>query len=111
VALAAAVLVGCGSSSSSSSGAPTATTASTGGQTTTVVLKNIAFTPAAMHIHVGDTVTWEWKDSPVPHNVTFATFSSPTQDSGTFSHRFDSAGTFTYSCTIHTQMTGTVTVG
>jgi hypothetical protein len=51
-----------------------------------------------------------WQDRPVPHNVTFSGFASPTQGSGSYSHTFASAGMFHYTCTIHTNMTGTVTV-
>ena len=71
------------------------------------------FKPATIEISVGDTVTWDWKGSAV-HNVTFANKDlggSATQGKGkTFTHTFNTAGSFDYTCTIHTGMKGTVKV-
>jgi len=103
-----ALLAGCGSSSKK--GASSSTTAVAPTMTATVVLKNIAFTPKSVALKVGGTVTWEWQDGAIPHNVTFTDFKSGTQTSGTYDHQFPTAGTFTYECTIHTGMKGTVTV-
>jgi plastocyanin len=35
---------------------------------------------------------------------------SPTQSDGTYSRTFAAAGTYTYHCTVHPSMTGTITV-
>ena len=99
VALPALFLVGCGSSS--------------GGSKTAAghvdVIDN-AFSPKTIEVSVGDTVTWDWKGSAV-HNVTGPGFNSPTQGKGkTFTHTFNTAGSFTYNCTIHTGMKATVKV-
>jgi plastocyanin len=68
--------------------------------THTVVLKNIAFHPATLKIHRGDRVKWVWEDE-TEHNVTFHGFHSRTQEKGTYTVRFNHAGTFRYHCTIH----------
>jgi plastocyanin len=63
---------------------------------------------------VGQSVTWHFDDAGVPHTVTAGdgSFDSPVMTSGTFTHRFDKAGSYDYICTIHpTQMKGTIVVG
>jgi plastocyanin len=45
-------------------------------------------------------VKWVWRDQ-VEHNVTFHSFHSRTQESGTYTVRFNRRGTFNYHCTIH----------
>lgn len=68
-------------------------------------------------VRVGDTVTWTNNDT-VAHTVTAGTPDSITGefDSGelqpgdTFSYTFDQAGTFDYFCTLHPDMTASVTV-
>ncbi len=77
--------------------APTARLA----QNHTVVLKNTRFHPAALSIHRGDSVTWLWRDGGLRHNVTASGFHSRTQATGSFTVRFNRAGTFDYRCTIH----------
>ena len=55
------------------------------------------FSPAALTVSVGDTVTWRNVDDS-PHTVTASgAFDSGNLNGGqTFSHTFDEAGTFTY---------------
>ncbi|HUP70902.1 MAG TPA: plastocyanin/azurin family copper-binding protein [Acidimicrobiales bacterium] len=79
---------------------------------TTVVLKDIAFKPGTISVKTGDKVTWRFEDKGIPHNVVAGddSFKSDIKDSGTFQHTFDKAGTFTYSCTVHPGMNGTVKV-
>jgi plastocyanin len=70
------------------------------------------FSSASVTIAVGDTVTWH-NSGQAPHNATGNndTFSTGTIDPGSSaSHTFNSAGTFSYICTIHPNMTGTVRV-
>lgn len=75
-------------------------------------IDNFGFNPPNITIYTGDSVTWANND-PVPHTVTSDT---GVWDSGnlapgqTYSHAFPAAGTFPYHCTLHTIMTGTVTV-
>ena len=72
------------------------------------------FTPAAITVHEGDTVTWHWGGS--THTVTAdggpgQAWDSGLKSSGTFSHTFDRAGTFPYVCQPHApKMSGTVVV-
>jgi|WetSurMetagenome_2_1015567.scaffolds.fasta_scaffold00701_10 plastocyanin len=80
---------------------------------TSVVMKNFAFDPAELKIKAGDTVVWTNKDS-VPHNLVSPTGSeliSPTIPvGGTYSHTFNTAGEYAYSCEIHTGMKGKIIV-
>ena len=66
-----------------------------------VVLEDIRFHPASLSIRRGESVTWEWRDGSVEHNVAGSGFHSRTQSSGSFTVRFQRAGTFSYRCTIH----------
>ena len=77
-----------------------------------ISIANFAFAPAAITVSVGGTVTWTNSDS-AGHTVTAddGSFKSDTLVSGaTFSQTFAKAGTFAYHCSIHSAMTGTVTV-
>jgi len=88
-------------------------TGGTGGtptQTSSVNVDDNQFTPGSVQVAVGATVTWTWVGSN-RHDVTFPSGpSSITQTTGTFSRQFPTAGTFTYSCTQHIGMNGTVVV-
>jgi plastocyanin len=68
----------------------------------TVILHEIRFHPATLKINRGDSVKWVWRDQ-VEHNVTFHSFHSRTQESGTYTVRFKHRGTFNYHCTIHVE--------
>jgi len=75
-------------------------------------ISGFAFDPATITIKVGGTVTWTNQDS-VAHTVAAddsSWTSSNLGEGGTFSHTFDTAGTFTYRCSIHPTMKGTVIV-
>jgi plastocyanin len=118
VVVLAVALVGCGGGTTTTSAAGQVTTTSGGSATTAgsdgaaVDMKNLAFVPASITIKVGETVTWTNSDS-TAHTVTGdkGEFDSGNMDSGkTFSFTFQTAGTFTYHCTIHPNMTGTVVV-
>jgi plastocyanin len=77
-----------------------------------VSMVNFAFSPSSVTVNVGDTVTWSNKDD-APHNATAddGSFSTPDINKGqSASHRFTQAGTFSYICTIHPNMHGTVRV-
>ncbi len=75
-----------------------------------VTLVNSSFGPGLVTINAGQTVEWVWDDGGIPHNVTFPTFHSATMTSGTFYHTFDTPGVYTYHCTLHANMVGTVVV-
>jgi plastocyanin len=79
---------------------------------TQVPIQNFAFTPAAIQVPVGTTVTWT-NDDRAPHTVTFE---NGMADSGmlkpgdSFKYTFGSAGTFVYICAYHPGMVATVIV-
>jgi plastocyanin len=78
----------------------------------TVRMGDFFFSPATVSIAVGDTVTWR-NNGQEPHNATADDGSFKTADlnggqSG--SHTFNAAGSFSYICTIHPNMHGTVRV-
>jgi len=67
-----------------------------------------AFAPPAISVDAGTTVVWEWTGEGGMHNVAEedGDFESEMkQEAGhTFSHTFDSAGTFKYKCVPHEAM-------
>jgi LPXTG-motif cell wall-anchored protein len=77
-----------------------------------VTIVDFSFNPGSITINVGDTVTWV-NNGPTPHS---ATSSSGAFDTGIFpagqsrSHTFNEAGTYSYICTPHPNMRGTVVV-
>ena len=108
---------GCSSSSNStgSSGASTAATSSATTAADTIVIQNFAFSPATLTVAPGTTVTVVNKDA-VTHTLT-STASTRAFDTGdvaagssTTFHAPATAGTYSYICSIHTYMHGTLTV-
>jgi plastocyanin len=97
---------GCGSGSSADKAAKA--TPATGVHDVTA--RQLAFTPAAIQVPAGTTVTWHFDDGTVPHNVQGDGFKSPNLKKTTFQHRFDKPGTYNYVCTLHAGMTGRVVV-
>jgi plastocyanin len=80
--------------------------------TKAVSIAGFAFSPSSITINVGDSVTWTNNDG-TTHTVTAdagAFDSGDVGSSATYSHKFTTAGSFAYHCTIHSFMTGTVTV-
>lgn len=78
-----------------------------------VMIHNYAYSPAALTVKVGDTVTWTNMDS-APHTVTVTDgpvkFDSGNLEEGdSFSYTFKKAGTYSYYCAVHPDMTGKVT--
>jgi plastocyanin len=77
-----------------------------------VAIKDFAFNPQTIQAKVGESITWTNQDS-TAHTVTLddkSVDSGNVAPSATYSHAFTQAGTFTYHCAIHTNMTGTITV-
>lgn len=82
------------------------------GTTTIVVARNFMFAPTSLTVKAGSTVTWTNKDEE-PHTVVSETglFRSAAMDTNeSFSYRFDTPGTYHYTCSIHPKMVGTITV-
>ena len=115
----AAALIGCGGGGSTApagtGGTPSGGgTGGTGGSTSASInVDDNSFTPSATTVKVATTVTWTWIGSGT-HNVTFQNAALGMSDNlgsgGTFQKAFPNTGTFTYQCTNHVGMNGTVTV-
>jgi plastocyanin len=75
-----------------------------------VSIKNSAFNPASIQISTGDTVKWTNMDS-FAHTVTGSTFKSGNINTGqSYQFQFTKPGTYSYTCSIHPTMKGTVIV-
>jgi plastocyanin len=100
--------------SSSPSGSSGQNTGSSG-QNASVSINNFAFNPTPITITADTTVTWK-NDQDVTHTVTSDQGSMESFNSGdlapgaTYSHTFNTAGTYDYHCSIHTSMHGQVIV-
>lgn len=106
-----AVLVGCSKDSSNPYGAPTSPTPPSN-QPNTVSMSGMAFGPASMTVPKNTTVTWHNADA-VAHTSTSDTGVWDTGNipaGGSKTTTFTTAGTFTYHCTYHAMMTGTIVV-
>ena len=78
---------------------------------TEVAAQDNHFSPAAIQVPAGTTVTWRFKDLFVPHDVTGDGFTSgDPKRRGSYTHTFAEPGTYPYRCTIHDGMTGRVVV-
>jgi plastocyanin len=68
------------------------------------------FSPNSLTVNTGDTVTWT-NNGAEPHDVTGDGLASGTMQSGqSYEHTFATAGTYSYICSIHPFMKGSVTV-
>jgi plastocyanin len=78
---------------------------------TTVTIDNFTFAPAQLTVKVGDTVTWKNHDD-IPHTIVSAgKFRSKALDTDdSFSFTFTASGDYTYFCSLHPHMTGTIKV-
>lgn len=77
-----------------------------------IQISNFKFDPGTVTIKAGTKVTWTQQDS-VTHTVESDTglFISPDLSKGdTYSFTFTTPGTYTYHCSIHPGMTGTIIV-
>ncbi|HVZ12231.1 MAG TPA: cupredoxin family copper-binding protein [Patescibacteria group bacterium] len=77
-----------------------------------VTIKNFAFGPETLTVKVGDKVTWTNQDS-TGHSATaddnsWDTGVLPQGQSGSIT--FSKAGTYTYHCSVHPSMKGTIIV-
>lgn len=104
-------LVACGSSSSSSGPSGSGSSPSASGNM--VMIKGFAFHPSSLTVKVGTKVTFVNEDS-VTHTATSS--SNAPIDSGnltkgqSYTVTFTKAGTYSYTCTIHPYMKGTIVV-
>jgi plastocyanin len=93
---------------------PAAPTASTGGGNS-ITIKNFAFDPSTLTVKTGTAVTWVNQDG-APHIIVSdtgspAAFSSDSLSTGaSYKFTFTQSGTYTYHCSIHPSMKGTIIV-
>jgi plastocyanin len=105
ILLAVILFISCSKNNSYSSGSMAPTAAS-------VSIKNMAFNPGSLSVTAGATITWMNSDTTI-HTVTAddGSFNSGNIAVGaTYSRVFNTAGTFSYHCMIHPEMTGKVVV-
>ena len=90
------------------------TGSSTGGHSTNLTVSNNFFNPTPDTVPAGQ-VTFTWVNASNSHNVTWLTgpaalpANSSTMTTGTYQPTLQ-AGTYTYHCTIHAGMNGTIVV-
>ena len=76
----------------------------------TVPIQGFAFQPAEIRVKAGDRVTWTNQD-PTTHDATGDGWSTgPLPAGATATVTFTTPGVYTYRCTIHPSMTGTIYV-
>lgn len=79
--------------------------------TTTVSLAACRFGPTVARVSTGQAITFTNNDA-APHNVTGIGWSSADLMTGnSYTHVFDAAGIFPYTCSLHPGMNGVVIVG
>lgn len=122
VVLAVVSLCGCGGSGGGTATAPPNNGVNTPPPAGGISVTNNMFSPGTKTVAVGASVQWAWNtctgdayngQTCVSHSVTFddGSASSALQDQGTFNKTFNTAGTFTYHCSVHgAAMTGSITV-
>ncbi len=79
---------------------------------TQIVVKDFMFQPMSLSVPAGATVTWTNRDDE-PHTVRSDTglFGSGAMDTNeSYSFRFDTPGTYHFTCSIHPRMVGTILV-
>ena len=82
-----------------------------------VGMQGIAFDPEHVTVKKGGTITWTNNES-VAHDVTkedgpgpdFSSGNGNMQEGDTFEQKFTAPGEINYVCTVHSNMTGTITV-
>jgi plastocyanin len=104
---------GCTSSQNPVTATPTTPVPS--GGSNSIAIKNFAFSPATLTIKTGTMVTWMNQDGAV-HQIasdagTPVAFTSDTLANGaSYQFTFIQPGTYTYHCTVHPSMKGTIIV-
>jgi plastocyanin len=83
------------------------------GKTYKVAARGVTFDPKTLEVKRGDTVEWSNVDV-VPHNVRQTTqhlfWSKDLQPQAKFRWKANKRGTWPYFCSLHPEMTGTITV-
>jgi len=84
-----------------------------GGEEVTISMKNIQFDPQSVTVSAGQTVTWVNEDD-VQHDVDFTSGGDFESDligkGGEIEWKAEGSGEIEYVCSVHPNMTGTITV-
>jgi plastocyanin len=92
----------------------TGSTGSGGSTSSTITVTDGSFSPSSTTVALNTTVTWNFTGTTALHNVTFdggSISGSGNLDAGAqFQKQFTTAGTYTYQCTNHYGMNGTINV-
>ncbi len=110
---AALVVAGCSSGGSSASAASRACRQTTEAGVVKVSIKDFAFKPSAIIAKVGQVISFT-NTGFEPHTATLDAggCTTPTLDTDKCDGLvFSAAGIFPFHCTVHAQMTGTITIG
>ena len=75
----------------------------------TVAIRSHRFDPRSVAIRAGQTVNWTNYDN-TSHVVSGTGFNGELAPGTSYSHKFDSPGTYEYICTLHPDMVGIVVV-
>ena len=103
---------GASNTTAAPSPAPTTTAAPRPANRQAITIQNFTFSPPVLDVALGTVVTATNRDE-APHTWTADDDSWDSGDlaqNASYSHTFNSPGTFTYSCEIHASMKGTVRV-
>ena len=111
------VIFACMTAGCSSGPAPAtpSTPSAVSGGGNTITIKNFAFSPQTLTVKTGTVVTWVNNDG-ATHTIASdagspAAFSSdPLSPGASYTFTFSQPGTYSYHCSIHPSMTGTVIV-
>jgi len=105
----------CGGSSGATpmpAGSRSSPASAAAGHTDQVVIRNLAFGPSTVTVVAGTTVTWTNEDG-IQHDVfapSVGLKSLVLSKNDSYTHTFSTPGTYTYICSIHPFMHGTVVV-
>ena len=89
------------------------TGSSGGGHSNTITISNNSFNPTPDTVSAADSVTFNWVNASNSHNVTWLSgpgtlpANSATKTTGTYKVKLD-PGSYSYHCTIHSSMNGTI---
>jgi plastocyanin len=106
----------CKSSSSPSTPAPPANGGTQAQKTITIPAGDVYtggtnYSPRTVTVSVGGSVVWSNRDSEKHTTVSdTGVWTSDISPGGDFTRTFPTAGTFTFHCSLHPSMTGTITV-
>jgi plastocyanin len=81
-------------------------------QVSAIKIDNFIFSPAKLTVTKGTEVSWTNRDD-IPHSIVLTAIgvrSKALDTDGSFTYRFDKAGTYSYVCGLHPQMHGQVVV-